>query len=115
MRPNISWSRPSHPGSQSYGCDDVTQTPRPHCAPLQRRAVSIHIAGVSSLAPSAPVASSRPVGPFLFGMAVFIGQTDGHISFLLFMAQCNERINPARSSSKAVRHPLSGLTAFIGH
>ena len=31
-------------------------------------------------------------------MAVFIGQTDGHISFLLFMAQCNERINPARSS-----------------
>jgi hypothetical protein len=26
MRPNISWSRPSHPGSQSYGCDDVTHT-----------------------------------------------------------------------------------------
>src|SRR5580700_2899207 len=40
VRPNISWSRPSHPGSQSHGCDDVTQTPRPHCAPLQRRAVS---------------------------------------------------------------------------
>ena len=27
-RPNISWSRPSHPGSQSYGCDGETQTHR---------------------------------------------------------------------------------------
>jgi hypothetical protein len=39
-------------------------------------------------------------GPFLLGMAVFVGQTDSHIIFFLFMPQRDERINPARLPSR---------------